>query len=288
MRALPVFVATGLFIGAGIASAPAGHRGHPTEPIVWIDDIAGASVEREGRQFDPGLSPSQVIATLQNTGRPVATNGTATAVGGGYIDAAAALGSVKPVPAAPSVTGATSGNGQVTLTWTAARTNPAFPVTGYIVTPLISGVAQTPTTFNSTATAEVVTGLTNGTADTFTVRAFNMNGSGPPSAPTAATTIRAPGIPTSVSATPGDGQATVRWTAPVSNGLTITGYTVTPLVAGVAQTPRVFNSAATTEVITGLTNGTTFTFKVAARTAFAGGHKSTASRPIVVRALSSR
>ena len=44
------------------------------------------------RQFDPGLSPAQVIATLHNTGRSVATNGTPTAVGGGYIDAAAALG----------------------------------------------------------------------------------------------------------------------------------------------------------------------------------------------------
>src|SRR5262249_53319188 len=134
------------------------------------------------RQFDPGLSPAQIIATLHNTGRPVATNGTATAVGGGYIDAAAALRSVKPVPAAPTVAGAVSGNGQVTLSWTAARTNPAFPVTGYLVTPLINGVAQTPTTFNSAATTEVVTGLTNGTADTFTVTALNVNGSGPPSA----------------------------------------------------------------------------------------------------------
>jgi hypothetical protein len=236
------------------------------------------------RQFDPGLSPAQVIATLHNSGRAVATNGAATAVGGGYVDAAAALASVKPVPAAPSVTAATSGNGQVTLTWTAARTNPAFPVTGYVVTPSIAGVAQTPTTFNSAATTEVVTGLTNGAAPTFTVTALNANGAGPASAPSGATTIGAPGLPTAVSAAPGDGQAIVKWAAPVSNGLTITGYTVTPLVAGVAQAPRIFNSAATTETITGLTNGTTVTFKVAARTVFATGRKSTASPPIVVGA----
>jgi hypothetical protein len=234
------------------------------------------------RQFDPGLSPAQVIATLHNSGRPVATNGTATAVGGGYIDAAAALGSVRPVPAAPSVTGATSGNGQVTLTWTAARTNPAFPVTGYLVTPLLAGVAQTPTTFNSPATTEVVTGLTNGAAYTFTVAALDANGSGPASAPTDATTIGAPHVPTAVSAGPGDGQATVKWAAPVSNGLTITGYTVTPLLAGVPQAPRIFNSAATTETIAGLTNGGSFTFKVAARTVFAASRKSAASPPILV------
>jgi hypothetical protein len=236
------------------------------------------------RQFDPGLSPTQVIATLRNSGRPVATNGTATAVGGGYIDAAAALASVRPIPAAPVVTSASSGNGSATVNWTAARTNPAFPVTGYIVTPLLGGVAQTPTTFNSAATREVVTGLTNGASYTFTVAAFNVNGFGPASAPSGPITIGAPGTPTGVSATPADGQAVVSWTAPVSNGLTITGYTVTPFISGVAQAPRVFNSAATTETVTGLTNGTTVTFKVAARTAFASSTKSKASPPIVVGA----
>ena len=117
---------------------------------------------------------------------------------------------------------------------------------------------------------------------TFKVAAFNVNGSGPPSAPGGTTTIGAPGIPTAVTAAPGNGQAVVKWTAPASNGLAITGYTVTPLVGGVAQAPRVFNSAATTETVTGLTNGTTFTFKVAARTIFTSGLASKASVPIVV------
>ena len=236
------------------------------------------------RQFDPGLSPAQIIATLHNSGRPVATNGTATAVGGGYIDAAAALASVKPIPAAPLLTSTTSGNGRATLTWTAARTNPAFPVTGYVVTPLLGGVAQTPTTFNSPATSEVVTGLTNGAAYTFTVTALNVSGSGPVSAPGGLKTIGAPGTPTAVSATAGNGQAVVNWTAPPSNGLNITGYTITPFIGGVAQAPRIFNSAATTETVTGLTNGATATFKIAARTVFTSGTKSKASPSIVIGA----
>ena len=134
------------------------------------------------------------------------------------------------------------------------------------------------------ATSEVVTGLTNGATYTFKVAAFNVNGSGPASAAGGTTTIGAPGIPTAVTATPGNGQAVVKWTAPASNGLTITGYTVTPFVGGVAQAPRVFNSAATTETVTGLTNGTTVTFKVAARTVFTTGLASKASPPIVVGA----
>jgi hypothetical protein len=236
------------------------------------------------RQFDPGLLPAQVISTLHNTGRPVATNGTPQAVGGGYIDAAAALASVKPIPAAPGVTSAVSGNGRATVNWTAARTNPAFPVTGYQVTPLLGGVAQPSTVFNSAATSEVVTGLTNGSTYTFKVAAFNVNGFGPVSAAGGTTKIGAPGVPTAVTATPGNAQAVVKWTAPASNGLTITGYTVTPFVGTVAQAPRVFNSAATTQTITGLTNGTAVTFKVTARTVFTSGLASKASGLIVVGA----
>jgi hypothetical protein len=236
------------------------------------------------RQFDPALSPAEIMTTLRDTGRAVATNGSSTAVGGGYIDAAAALASVAPRPAAPLAPSAVSGNGRATLSWTAARTNPDFPVTGYVVTPLLGTVAQTPTTFHSPATSEVVTGLTNGATYTFKVAAFNVNGTGPPSLPSSPTKIGAPGIPTAVAAASGNGQAVVRWTAPASNGLAITGYTVTPLVGGVARAPRVFNSAATSETLTGLTNGTTFTFKVAARTIFTSGLASNASVPIVVGA----
>ena len=48
-------------------------------------------------------------------------------------------------------------------------------------------------------------------------------------------------------------------------GRPITGYMVTPYIAGVtAQTAQTFNSTATTETVTGLTNGTAYTFKVAA------------------------
>ncbi len=48
-----------------------------------------------------------------------------------------------------------------------------------------------------------------------------------------------PAAPTGVSATAGDGGATVTWTAPSNGGSAITSYTVTPYVNGVAQTSTV-------------------------------------------------
>jgi hypothetical protein len=56
----------------------------------------------------------------------------------------------------------------------------------------------------------------------------------------------------------------VKWTAPANNGSAITGYVVTPYIGATAQSPRPFGSTATTETVTGLTNATAYTFKIAA------------------------
>jgi alpha-tubulin suppressor-like RCC1 family protein len=61
----------------------------------------------------------------------------------------------------------------------------------------------------------------------------------------------------------GDSQAIVSWTTPLGDyGLRVAKYKVTPFIGSVAQTPVVFNSTATTQTVTGLTNGTTYTFAV--------------------------
>ena len=75
-----------------------------------------------------------------------------------------------------------------------------------------------------------------------------------------------PGAPTGVSASAGDASATVSWVAPVDGGSPITSYTVTPFVGAVAQSPTTVTGAppATSTVVTGLTNGTAYTFTVTA------------------------
>lgn len=91
------------------------------------------------------------------------------------------------------------------------------------------------------------------------------------------------GAPTSVTAVPGGSSATVSWNAPaVDGGAHISGYTVTPYVGTVAQTPTTVTGwpAPVTAVISGLTNGTAYIFTVAASNANGMGPASAPSNPV--------
>ena len=188
------------------------------------------------------------------------------------------------VPGTPAAPTATAGITSATVTWVAPASNNS-PITGYIVTPYLNGVAQAPQSYGA-ATTQTLTGLTAGASYTFTVAAVNAIGTGSASPQSAAVVPYAlPGAPTIGAVSAGDSAATVNWTAPASNGgSTITGYVVTPYIAGVAQTAQTFSSAATSESVTGLTPGTSYTFKVAAVNAAGTGPASAASAAVTVNA----
>jgi large repetitive protein len=188
-------------------------------------------------------------------------------------------------PGTPTAPTASAGITSATVTWTAPASNNS-PITSYIVTPYISGVAQTPVTFDASTTTRTLTGLTAGASYTFTVAAVNAIGTGAASPQSnAVVPYTLPGAPTIGAVTAGDSAATVTWTAPASNGgAAITGYVVTPYIVGVAQAPQTFNSAATTESVTGLTPGTSYTFKVAAINAAGTGPASAMSSAVTVNA----
>jgi uncharacterized protein (TIGR02145 family) len=85
-----------------------------------------------------------------------------------------------------------------------------------------------------------------------------------------------PGAPTSPVATAGNAQASVAFTAPASNGgSAITGYTVTSSPGGLTAT-----GTSSPKVVTGLTNGTAYTFTVVATNAIGNSVASVASNSI--------
>src|SRR5581483_11110880 len=99
----------------------------------------------------------------------------------------------------------------------------------------------------------------------------------------------APSAPTEVTATPANAAASVAWKAPGANGSPITGYTITPYVNGVAQPSSTVTGSppATSATVTGLTNGTTYTFTVAATNAVGTGPASAQSPPVTPTATTS-
>mgnify|MGYP000398037725 CR=1 FL=1 len=89
-----------------------------------------------------------------------------------------------------------------------------------------------------------------------------------------------PGAPTDVTAVAGNTTATISFTAPASNGgAAITGYTVTSGPGGITAT-----GASSPITLTGLTNGTAYTFTVAATNSAGTGTASTTSNSVVPRA----
>ncbi|MBZ5490013.1 MAG: fibronectin type III domain-containing protein [Acidobacteriia bacterium] len=121
----------------------------------------------------------------------------------------------------------------------------------------------------------------------FQVSASNAQGSSPLSAPSNVVPLGAgiPAAPTGVGAIAGDTQAYVSWTAPInSNGTLITSYTVTALVngvpTGISSTIAAPSSSSVNTIVSGLTDGTAYSFTVHATSAGGDGLESDPSAPI--------
>ena len=163
-----------------------------------------------------------------------------------------------------------------TVSWSAPSSNGGSPVTGYQVqvSPATAGAS-----ISVNGTTASVGGLSNGTAYIFRISAVNAVGTGAASAPSSAvTTPDVPGAPTGVTAQAGDRSATLSWSAPSSNGGSpITGYriSISPTASGATISVN-----GTTASIGGLTNGTTYTFRVSALNAVGTGAASAPSAAV--------
>jgi N,N-dimethylformamidase beta subunit-like protein/uncharacterized protein DUF4082/fibronectin type III domain protein len=229
-----------------------------------------------------GSTVNGVFAYSASSTFPTSTFGAANYWVDVVFSPAAVPGQVTNVTAAPA------GRTSATVSWSAPSSGGA--VTSYTITPYIGSTAQTPTVVNGSppSTSATVTGLTTGTTYTFTVQATNPNGSGAASAQSNAVTplnAVAPTAPTGVSAEAASQSARVTWTAPDSNGdSAITGYTVTPYVGSTAQDPVQAGASATSTTVSGLTNGTSYTFKVTATNGAGTSPASAASNAVTPQA----
>src|SRR6266567_1103191 len=205
-------------------------------------------------------------------------------------------------PGLPNGLTASPGNGKVTLSWKAPGSDGGSGISGYEIYRGTSPGGEPGTPVNASLVADnssTVAGLTNGTRYYFTVAAVNKaklqsaksgeasatpaagasasasasgsaSATGPatasPSGGATATATGTPGAPTGLTATPGNGEVGLSWTAPASaGGAPPASY---PVYQGTSPgftlgTP-VTSTSATHATVTGLTNGTTYYFVVTA------------------------
>ena len=192
----------------------------------------------------------------------------------------ASFGPVTPTgstPSAPTITSATAGIGKVTVAFNAPSSSGGSPVTGYRAISTPGGVTVT-----GTSSPIVVTGLSAGTAYTFTLIATNASGDSPASLPSApATPQGVPSAPSITSVTPGNAQVSVGFSPPASNGgLAIASYKVTSNPGNVIAT-----GTTSPILVSGLTNGVAYTFTAIAINAAGNSPASAPSSPVTPAGL---
>ncbi len=183
-------------IGTGVPGAPTNVVGSPGNGQVTVSWQAPSS--------DGGSPITGYTVTASPGGGSCATGGALSCTVSGLtngvtysfdVRASSSVGQGPPsrpkvaamprtTPGPPTGVTASAGNAAVAVSWTPPAVDGGAPITGYSVTASPGGA----TCATTTSTMCVVSGLTNSTAYTFTVRAANLAGQGTPSAPTASVT----------------------------------------------------------------------------------------------------
>jgi uncharacterized repeat protein (TIGR02543 family) len=278
-------------IGTGVASAtspaavPAGLPTAPTSISATIGDsqatitFAGATnngsaitnytviAEPGGFTGTSSSSPVTVLGLTNGvayTFRVLATNG----VGSSDSSTVSVTATPATAPGAPTSVSASGGNGSATVSFVAPTNNGGAAITSYTVTAAPGGATCV---VPASSTSCEVTGLANGVTYSFTAVATNGAGTSTPSGTSnSVTPVGPPGAPTITSAVRGDTKATVTFTAPVDNG----GVSIDHFVVTIQPGGQTVTTSSSTVELTGLTNGTLYTFTVAAVNAVGTGSAS--------------
>ncbi|NQX66445.1 Ig-like domain-containing protein [Paenibacillus alba] len=179
-------------------------------------------------------------------------------------------------PANPQNLAADVGDRQINLSWSTGSDATQYHIymaTDADLTNIVEIATVTSSTYN-------IQNLVNGTRYYFVVKSENSGGLSAASNQVSATPATIPGAPANVTAVAGNGQAVVTFTAPADNGgSAITGYEVTASPGNV-----VVIADASPITLTGLTNGTSYTFTVKAINSAGRSEVSAQSNTVIPRA----
>ena len=191
---------------------------------------------------------------------------------GGRVGDTATIGPViaGTLPAAPAAgPTAVAGNASAALTWATGAAG-SLPITGWRVDKSINGTDWTVATADtsSATAATTVSGLVNGTSYRFRVAAISGVGTGAVSpASSSVTPLGPPAAPATITAA-GNGTSgvmRVAWAAAANGGVALTGYRIQRSINGGAWvTVKSVTAATRAWSATGLVNGTSYRFRVAA------------------------
>lgn len=175
-------------------------------------------------------------------------------------------------PSAPRSPAATPGNASVGLTWAAPSSNGGAAIDTYAVQRSTSSSGPwTNIAFPKTLSYSA-TGLSNGTTYYFRIVAHNSAGWSAASTVVSAKPKTVPGAALSPAVTPGNGSAALTWKAPSTNGgATIDTYAVQRSTSPNGPWTNVAFPKTLSYTAAGLTNGTTYYFRIRAHNAAGWG-----------------
>lgn len=181
------------------------------------------------------------------------------------------------VPGTPTSFTATPSNGQILYNWDRPESDGGSAVTGYTLSYTPNGGDEVVVNLGL-VTEYTVTGLTNGLPYSSKIRAVNLEGSGAYTTPTVQTPFTTPDTPTEISATSGDTSIALSWTAPSSNGSSITSYTILYTNKGTSESNEIeTGDAETSYLLEGLINGVDYQITIQAEN---GAGLGSASSPV--------